>query len=134
MPSLIVRPTLAAIGLLLFIPARQNRGLARWDDHLVCQTGQLSLYRFIDRLAIIGAVRHKPSHRTIDLIQKLIDLVGINGILVGQKMRDDHAGFHVETNVELLSAMAFSAMLGAAPLALAKDFQPHAVQNQIQRL
>lgn len=61
----------------------------------------MALDRVIDRIAIIRTIRHKAADRTVDLSQDVIDLIGITGILVGQKMGDDHAALRVNRQDDL---------------------------------
>ncbi len=90
--------------------------------------------RVIDRVAIIRTIRHEPVDRTVNLSQDVIDLIGIPGILIGQKMRDDHAALRIEADMQFLPATTFLAMLGPTPFALAVNLQSRAIYDQVQRL
>ena len=59
--------------------------------------------------------------------------IGIPGILIGQKMRDDHAALRIEADMQFLPAATFLAMLGPTPFALAVNLQSRAVHDQVQR-
>lgn len=88
----------------------------------------------VGRCAIIGAIGRDAANPGVDLVEQRSDLRRISDIVLGQGRCHDHPGLSIHGQMQFSPGTPRShTVLFLQPFAGAKDFQPGAVDQQMDR-